>query len=264
MNELVNKSNNGQIVTTSLLIAEKFEKRHTDVLRDIRNLHCSDSFRQRNFALLVEMKELPQGGASKAEHYAITKDGFSFLVMGYTGKEAAKFKEDFINAFNKMEQMIKSGGFQVPQNFADALRLAARQAEEIEQVQKQLEMQKPKVLFADAVATSSRSILVAELAKILNQNGVNVGQNRLFAWLRENGFLCSRGDYYNQPTQKAMELGLFELKKTTITKPNGSILVSTTTKISGKGQIYLLNKFFEGYREKRLQNIISQAAESLL
>lgn len=101
----------------------------------------------------------------------------------------------------------------------------------------------PKVLFADAVSTSQRSCLVAELAKILQQNGVNIGQNRLFAWMRENGYLCSKGQYYNQPTQKAMDLGLFELKQTTINKPDGSILVSTTTKVTGKGQVYFVNKF---------------------
>lgn len=101
----------------------------------------------------------------------------------------------------------------------------------------------PKVLFADAVSTSQRSCLVAELAKILQQNGVNIGQNRLFTWMRENGYLCQKGQYYNQPTQKAMELGLFELKKTSITKPDGSVLVTTTTKVTGKGQIYFVEKF---------------------
>ena len=101
----------------------------------------------------------------------------------------------------------------------------------------------PKVLFADAVSTSQRSCLVAELAKILQQNGVNIGQNRLFTWMRENGYLCSKGQYYNQTTQKSMDLGLFELKQTTINKPDGSILVSTTTKVTGKGQVYFVNKF---------------------
>lgn len=101
----------------------------------------------------------------------------------------------------------------------------------------------PKVQFADAVSTSQRSCLVAELAKILQQNGVNIGQNRLFTWMRENGYLCSKGQYYNQPTQKSMDLGLFELKQTTINKPDGSILVSTTTKVTGKGQVYFVNKF---------------------
>lgn len=102
---------------------------------------------------------------------------------------------------------------------------------------------KPKVIFAEAVSTSQRSCLIAELAKILKQNGVNIGQNRLFEWMRKHGYLCSKGQYYNQPTQRAQELGLFEIKQTTINKPDGSILVSTTTKVTGKGQIYFVNKF---------------------
>ena len=106
-----------------------------------------------------------------------------------------------------------------------------------------IEAQVPNVLFANAVATSDRSVLVSELAKILKQNGVEIGQNRLFEWLRGRGYLCSKGEYYNQPTQKAMELGLFELKKTSITKPDGSVLVTCTTKVTGKGQIYFINRF---------------------
>lgn len=103
--------------------------------------------------------------------------------------------------------------------------------------------QAPKVLFADAVATSTQSCLIGELSKIIKQNGVEIGQNRLFAWLRKHGYLCSNGERYNQPTQKAMELGLFEVKKTTINRPDGSIMVTTTTKVTGKGQIYFTNKF---------------------
>lgn len=119
-----------------------------------------------------------------------------------------------------------------------------------------IEEQKPKALFADAVATSQRSVLVSELAKILQQNGIQIGQNRLFAWLRKNNYLCVKGEYYNQPTQKGMELGLFEIKKTTINKPDGSILVSSTTKVTGKGQIYFINKFLNN--EKMQNNSYSQ------
>lgn len=120
-------------------------------------------------------------------------------------------------------------------------RIEAEQKAEV--AEQKIQQDAPKVLFADAVSTSQRSCLVAELAKILQQNGVNIGQNRLFSWMRENGYLCQKGDYYNQPTQKAMKLGLFELKKTTITKPDGSVLVTTTTKVTGKGQIYFVEKF---------------------
>lgn len=101
----------------------------------------------------------------------------------------------------------------------------------------------PGATFANAVKTSEHSILVGELARIIKQNGVEIGQNRLFAWLRDNGYLCNKGELYNQPTQKAMDMGLFEIKKTVITKPNGDSLVTTTTKVTGKGQVYFVNKF---------------------
>ena len=101
----------------------------------------------------------------------------------------------------------------------------------------------PGATFAKAVETSEHSILVGELARIIKQNGVEIGQNRLFQWMRDNGYLCQHGERYNQPTQKAMEMGLFEIKKTVITKPNGDSLVTTTTKVTGKGQIYFVNKF---------------------
>ena len=116
---------------------------------------------------------------------------------------------------------------------------------EVKKREDKIEQDKPKVLFADAVCTSKRSCLVAELAKILQQNGVNIGQNRLFKWLRSNGYLCQKGQYYNQPTQKAMELGLFEIKQTTINKPDGSVLVTSTTKVTGRGQVYFVNKFLK-------------------
>ena len=101
----------------------------------------------------------------------------------------------------------------------------------------------PGATFAKAVETSEHSILVGELARIIKQNGVEIGQNRLFQWMRDKGYLCKKCEMYNQPTQKALQMGLFEIKKTVITKPNGDSLVTTTTKVTGKGQIYFVNKF---------------------
>lgn len=118
-----------------------------------------------------------------------------------------------------------------------------KQREENDQLITKIEADAPRVLFSKAVESSKRSCLVSELAKILKQNGVEIGQNRLFEWLRSNGYLCQKGAQRNQPTQKSMEMGLFEIKQTTITKPDGSTLVSTTTKVTGKGQIYFVNKF---------------------
>ena len=127
-----------------------------------------------------------------------------------------------------------------------ATNLKEEQQKRIEAEQK-IRSDAPKVLFADAVSTSRRSCLIAELAKILQQNGIKIGQNRLFEWLRKNGYLCQKGQYYNQPSQKSMELGLFEIKQTTINKPDGSVLVSTTTKVTGKGQIYFVDKFLNDH-----------------
>lgn len=103
---------------------------------------------------------------------------------------------------------------------------------------------KPKALFADAVAASKTSILIGELAKLLNQNKVKIGGTRLFAWMRENGYLIKRkGQDWNTPTQRAMEMGLFEIKERTHSNPDGSIIISKTTKVTGKGQQYFINKF---------------------
>ena len=111
-------------------------------------------------------------------------------------------------------------------------------------LESQIEKDAPKVLFADAVAASHTSILTGELAKLLKQNGVEIGQNRLFAWLRDNGYLIRRkGSDYNMPTQKSMEMELFEVKERTIHDPNGSVRVIKTPKVTGKGQQYFINKF---------------------
>lgn len=252
MRDLVFQGKDNQVLTSSLLVAEKFGKRHVEVLDAVRELiakaekttFVENQKLNKMFALIEQEIPMPVGGGvKKAPVYVMNRDGFTLLVMGFTGEKALQFKLDYIEAFNKMEAMIKSGGFQVPGSFKEALLLAAHQQEEIEQQQKQIEANKPKVLFAEAVSTSQRCCLVSELAKIISQNGVAIGQNRLFVWMRKNGYLCNKGQYYNQPTQKAMELGLFEIKKTTITKPDGDVIVNTTSKVTGKGQIYFVNKF---------------------
>jgi anti-repressor protein len=107
------------------------------------------------------------------------------------------------------------------------------------------ETMKPKALFADAVATSHTSILIGDLAKLIRQNGVDIGQNRLFAWLREHGYLIGSGDRRNMPTQRAMDLGLFDIKERTFQNPDGSVRITKTTKVTGKGQQYFINKFLQ-------------------
>ncbi|PTL18598.1 oxidoreductase [Staphylococcus gallinarum] len=114
----------------------------------------------------------------------------------------------------------------------------------INQLETQIEKDKPKVMFADAVDTSTSSILVGELAKLISQNGVKIGQNRLFQWLRDNGYLIKKqGESYNLPTQRSMDLKIMDIKKRTQNNPDGSIRVTRTPKVTGKGQQYFINKF---------------------
>lgn len=114
----------------------------------------------------------------------------------------------------------------------------------VRQLNARIEADKPKVLFADAVATAKSSILIGELAKLISQNGVSIGQNRLFAWMRDKGYLIRRkGSDYNMPTQRSMEMGLFEIKETSITHADGHTSVSKTSKVTGKGQQYFINLF---------------------
>lgn len=230
MNELV-IMHDRQAVTTSLRIAEVFGKQHKDVLEAIGNLAAENSAAKFFTAGTYENrgKQYPM--------YYMNRDGFTLLAVGFTGKRALQFKISYINAFNSMETQIKTG-YVIPGSYAEALKLAAKQAEQIEDM-------KPKALFADAVATSHTSILIGDLAKLIRQNGVDIGQNRLFGWLRDNGYLIGSGDRRNMPTQRAMDLGLFDIKERTFQNPDGSVRITKTTKVTGKGQQYFINKFLQ-------------------
>lgn len=245
--DLVRTNQQGNNITTSLIVAQVFGKEHAKVVRDIESLHCSDDFKSRQF--WRHPYTHPQNGQTYY-FYEMTRDGFSFLVMGYTGQKAGEFKENFITEFNKREALLKSDDYILMRSQQILTKRVEAQEQKIkqltvinEQQQAQIEADAPRVRFSHAVETADKSILIGELAKILKQNGVEMGERRLFEYLRKNGYLCSQGERYNQPTQRAMELGLFEIKKTTINKPDGTTLVSTTTKVTGKGQIYFVDKF---------------------
>ena len=129
------------------------------------------------------------------------------------------------------------------------IQLATKLKEEKEKntaLESKIEQDKPRVLFAQAVETAKTSILVGDLAKILKQNGVETGQKRLFEQLRQDGFLIKDGQSRNMPTQRAMEMGLFEVKESTVSNPDGSIRVTKTTKVTGRGQSYFVNKYLQG------------------
>lgn len=139
--------------------------------------------------------------------------------------------------------MTDEKAFDVLHNAGGLADLLQQAAEQLKQKDIQIERMKPKALFADAVASSKNSILIGELAKLIKANGYDIGQNKLFSWMRENGYLMKSGEAYNQPTQKSMELGLMKIKKSIINNPDGSTITTATTKITGKGQVYFVNKF---------------------
>jgi anti-repressor protein len=236
--ELV-KIENDRMITISKMIAETFEKRHDHVLRDIENLKKDLP----NFGEMFFETEAPDSYGRLQKAYLITKEGFQLLAMGFNGSEAMEWKLKYIEAFKQMEAFWNSP----EQIMSRALRIAdktiASLEQKLQQKDFQIEAQKPKVLFADAVETSKTSILVGELAKIICQNGYQIGQKRLFQWLRENGYLMKAT---NLPTQRYIEQGLFEIKESTIQTPDGAVRITKTTKVTGKGQIYFVDKFLRG------------------
>lgn len=183
-----------------------------------------------------------RGGQNKVD-YDISIDMAKQICMIQRtpeGKQVRQYLIDLEKAWNTPEQVM-----------ARALRIADKTISSLTIENKKLtaenEVMKPKALFADCVSASKSTILIGELAKIIKANGVDIGQNRLFTWLRDNGYLIRRkGMDYNMPTQKSMELGLFKIKETTINKPDGSIAITKTVKVTGKGQAYFINKFIKG------------------
>lgn len=182
----------------------------------------------------------------KQESWIINESALYSLILGSKLESAKKFKRWITSEV--LPAIRKTGGYignveemSEEEIMAKALMVAQRT---IENKNKLIEELKPKAIFADAVSASQTSILVGELAKILKQNGINTGGTRLFSWLRENGYLIKRrGTDYNMPTQKSMDLGLFEIKETNVVHSDGHVSISKTPKVTGKGQVYFVNKF---------------------
>lgn len=173
------------------------------------------------------------------QDYDISVDMAKEICMVQKTEKAREVRQYLIElekAWNTPEQIM-----------ARALKIADSKILELQENTKMLEAKieadKPKTIFADAVATSHTSILVGDLAKLICQNGVSIGQKRLFAWLRDNGYLMKYGTSKNMPIQKYVENGLFEIKESSIQNPDGSVRITRTPKVTGKGQVYFINKF---------------------
>lgn len=209
-------------------------------------------YRNQNDALSKHVDEEDKGVAKcdtlggKQNLTIINESGLYGLVLSSKLESAKQFKRWITKEV--IPQIRKTGGYiPIDNNMSDSEIMAKALIVAQNTINKKneiIETMQPKALFADAVSTSKTTILIGELAKILKQNGIETGQNKLFIYLRDNGYLIKRkGSDYNMPTQKSMELKLFEIKETTVTRPDGHITVNKTTKVTGKGQIYFINKF---------------------
>lgn len=189
---------------------------------------------------------LIQGSAYETRAVIINESGLYSLILSSKLPNAKKFKKWVTSEV--LPSIRKNGGYIAGQEIMSDDELMARALQvaqnKILERDKQIETMKPKAIFADAVAASHTSILIGDLAKLISQNGVNIGQKRLFKWLRDNGYLIKReGSDRNMPTQRSMEMKLFEVKESTISNPDGSVRITRTPKVTGKGQQYFVNKF---------------------
>lgn len=237
-------SGKGDVMVNATEMASAFNKQPSDWIR----LKSTNEF----LNVLEGRRGIPRGGMIR-----VVNDGLNngtWLHEDVAIEFARWLSPDFAIWCNDRMKELLTHGFTTLDTISrkDLARMILESEEEKERLQltvqsqaKQIENDAPRVLFSKAVETSQKSCLIGELAKILKQNGIDMGEKRLFAWMRDNGYICSRGDYRNRPTQKSMELGLFEIKKTVITKPNGEVLTTITPKVSGKGQIYFINKFLK-------------------
>lgn len=188
-----------------------------------------------DFTSVVGTTVVNNGATREIQDYALSLDASKNLAMISKTEKGAQVRKYFIQVekdFNSPEKIM-----------ARALLMADQKVHKLEA---QIEADKPKVIFADAVSASHTSILVGDLAKLISQNGYKIGANRLFSWLRENGYLISRkSSSWNMPTQKSMDLKLFEIKETNIQHADGHISINKTPKVTGKGQQYFINKFLD-------------------
>ena len=190
------------------------------------------------------------GSNYKSKSLIINESGLYSLILSSKLPQAKEFKHWVTSEV--LPSIRKNGAYMTDQKAFNVLHNSNGLADLLQQAADQLKAKdvqiaemKPKALFADAVSTSNSSILVGQLAKMIKQNGIEIGQNRLFAWLRENGYLGKRGSNRNVPTQKSVAMGLFKTKETAVTHADGHTTVQITTKVTGKGQQYFINKFLK-------------------
>ena len=255
MTDIILLTQNGEPVASSRQIAENFGKEHKDTLESIRQILAAENSATKSMFYETTF----ENRGKQYPMYLMNRDGFTLLAMGFTGKAALEWKLKYIAAFNEMEKKLaEQPQLTRSQLLATALIAAHEELEEkdkrIELLTADTERMKPKEIFSDAVSTSQNSILVGELAKLLKQNGIEIGEKRLYAWMRENGYLIKRkGADWNKPTQRSMEMKLFTIKETVICHSDGHTSVNTTTKVTGIGQVYFVNLFLKTKKNKKAE-----------
>jgi anti-repressor protein len=232
MTELVSKSQKGNPVTTSLIVAEVFEKNHKDVLRAIKNTISS----AQNCAQYFYSSTYKDSSGKRNEMFIMNRDGFSLLVMGFTGEKALKFKISFIEAFNAMEQKLRQS-VEIPQSFAEALELAAHQAREIEAKDRLIAIQAPKAELADRLIDTETRVDIGQAAKLLK---LPYGRNTFFKELRDRGIFFKNR---NEPKQEYVERGYFQLFMVVIPTNTHGDLSKTKIVVPQKGLSWLAKTF---------------------
>ncbi|MGX0118181.1 phage antirepressor KilAC domain-containing protein [Corynebacterium otitidis] len=244
----VAQDDDGQLTTTSLIVAEGVDVQHKNILGLVRK-HLADFEEFGGVAFETRVA----GQSPNPTKLAVLNRDQALLLMTYLRNSAVvrDFKKRLIRAFTEMEHRLADGAQpQVPKTYAEALRAAADAVEQLEASEKRAReieelraAEEPKRRFADAVSSAKNNMLIGEFAKILRANGVPMGQQRLFQWLRDQGLLCrQRGGLWNTPTQRAMELGLFDVKETVVQHASGDTTVQRTPKLTGRGQVYLAER----------------------
>lgn len=243
MNKLQIICQNGNFYADSREVAEMVGKEHNMLLRDIRT-YCEylgqSNFAQSDFFVKSTYTNLQN---KQMPCFLITRKGCDMVANKMTGQKGVLFTATYVTEFDRMEKQLAQP--QLPSTYLEALKALVKSEENKQILSAKIEQDKPKVLFADCVASSKQSILIREMAKLLKQNGVNTGGKRLFSWLRANGYLIAEhGSDYNLPTQKSMDLGLMIIRERTYSD-DVHIRVLRTPMITGKGQQYFIKKFLK-------------------
>lgn len=230
-------------VLDSREVAKMVGMRHADLMRNISHYVdvISTNAKLRSLDFFIERDYIDKKGESR-KRYDITKKGCEMVANKLTGEKGILFTAEYVERFNQMEEADRQPKELTGRELMAKALLEAQAV--LAEKDKRIEEMRPKEIFADAVSVSKTDILIGDLAKLIKQNGHDIGQKRLFSWLREKGYLIKRkGLDWNMPTQKAMEMKLFRVKETVVTHADGHTTVSKTPKVTGKGQVYFVNKF---------------------